>query len=579
MNVITNRRALSCLTVVLACFSSVRVEAGEAAPSHRQLVETGLRASEKEMAWWRDAKFGIAIHWGVGVETRHAPWANKTDPAFWANLSANLAKVKKAGKFDAAKWIKVVKQSGARYVIFSTSHDNSMQRRPGGNFCLWDTKTTDNKITFAKSPFKRDVCKEIADAAHMAGIRLVWAVSGRAGANVKELLTNYGKISGVVYDGVLTDEGVTHEDMLRKMRKLQPGILTNGHIEGNVHAVDYDTVQRDVPFPGWTARPVEVAATLRDGHSYWDKPNPSVKSLEQVVHLLVRCAGRGANLTVNLAPAPSGAIERNEAMRAAEIGVWLKKYGKSVLGTRPGPYLPAEWGVAVHKGKTIYIHMLQDIEEGVLRLGALDKKIVKAKLVTGGDVTFEQTNDAVTLTVPKLSVKTVDTIIALKLAGPASEAKVVRPATNSLTAGKTATAEHVFSWPANGVTKAMNGPLSAVDGKFETGWCSRPATREQSDEPRWLEVDLGAPAEVGTGLVAASRALGASRKTIQAFVVQYKKDGEWVTCFDSKSILGVALKRWTHPITFAPVTARHFRLGVRGRNTFIREFQLFAPGS
>ena len=161
--------------------------------------------------------------------------------------------------------------------------------------------------------------------------------------------------------------------------------------------------------------------------------------------------------------------------------------------------------------------------------------------------------------------------------GPAASVKVVPPVAKSLTAGKAATAEHVFYWPASGITKAMNGPLSAVDGKLDTGWCSRPATREQSDEPRWLDVDLGAPTTVAGGLVAASRALGSGPNTIQAFVVQYKKGDEWVTCFDSKTILGVALKRWTHPIKFAPVTARHFRLGVLGRNTYIREFQLFAP--
>ena len=569
-----NRRALFCIVTALACFFSGSAAARESVLP--QPAEESLKATEQEMAWWREARFGISIRWGVGIEKRHAPWANKTDPAYWAKLSENLAGVK---KFDATEWIKVVKDSGAQYVIFATSHDSSMQLRPGGNFCLWDTQTTGNKITFATSPFKRDVCKDIADAAHKAGIKLVWAVSGQAGKSVDELLTNYGKISGVVYDGVLTDEGLTYKDVLRKMRKLQPGIITNGRIKGNARDIDYDIVQHDVPLPGWHTRPVEVATTLREGHWYWDKPNPTVKSLEQIIHLLVRCAGEGANLTINLAPAPSGAIERNEAARAREIGGWLKKYGQTVRGTSPGPYLPAEWGVATRKANTIYIHMLKDVDKGVLRLGALNMRIVKATLLTGGKVTLKQTKDAVLITVPKLNVKTTDTIIALELAGPAAGAKVVRPSAKSLTAGKAATAEHVFYWPASGITKAMNGPLSAVDGKLDTGWCSRPATREQSDQPRWLEVDLGAPVEVASGLVAASRALGSSPKAIQAFVVQYKKGDEWVTCFDSKTILGVALMRWTHQIKFAPVTARHFRLGVRGRNTYIREFQLFAAGS
>ncbi len=132
MSMTRDRGALFCLSIALACSFGVRAAAEEAGLSHEQLVKTGLKASEKEMGWWRDAKFGIIIHWGVGIEKRHAPWANKTDDAgeadkaYWDKLSKNLAEV---DKFDAAEWMQVVKESGARYVVFATRHNGLMQRR------------------------------------------------------------------------------------------------------------------------------------------------------------------------------------------------------------------------------------------------------------------------------------------------------------------------------------------------------------------------------------------------------------------------------------------------------------------
>ena len=563
------------LAVAVLLWPSVGAGAEEAKLTHEQLVAAGIKASKQDLAWWRDAKLGLFIHWGVGIEKRHAPWANNTDDGiYWKALSKNLEKVE---KFDAAAWLKVVEESGAKYVIFVTRHSPGMQRRPGGNLHLWDTATSDNKLTHPKSPFRRDVCKEIADAAHKAGIKLFWYFPGPAGKDLDELLTNYGKVAGVWFESVSPPEGRSYRDLLRDMRRRQPGILTNGRVAGNPYGGDYDTPLHDPPLPGWYAGPVEVTANLHDGSWYWDRPNPLVKTFPEVVGLMMRCVGQGANLALNLAPAPSGAMERNETGRVKELGDWLKKYGKSVYGTRPGPYASAEWGVSTRKGRTVYIHMLQNLDKGTLALRPLNKKIVRSRLLTGGDVTVEQTSDALTITLPEKSVKVADTIIALELDGPAADAAVIAGAATSLAAGKKATAEHVFTWAPGGITAAMNGPQNAVDGDPNTAWGSRSPTRRQAEIHRWLEVDLGAPATIGRATVDAVGALGANAQGIQAFAIEYRKDGNWVRCFDSKLVRGAALERWTHKVTFEPVTAQAFRLGVKGRNTSVREFELFPP--
>jgi len=311
------RTLLWCLIACVIGLPAVRAaaaDAGQAAPTHEELVKLGLKASDKDMEWWHDAKFGIFIHWGVGM-TRGAPWMNSTDDAvYYPGLFENL---KKVTKFNAAEWMDVVKASGGKYVIFMTKQNGYMQRRPGSNLCLWDTKTTDNKITHPQSPFRRDVCKEIADAAHKAGIRLEWYHCGHAGEGLRELMTNYGKVSGVWFDGGSVPEGTTPEQAYQMMRKCQPGIVTNGALGGSKYGGDYGTPQHAPPPPGWHRPPVEVAAILRNGYWYWDRPNCPVKSLKQVIDLLMRCVGGGNNLALNLAPAPDGHMEPNESRRSA----------------------------------------------------------------------------------------------------------------------------------------------------------------------------------------------------------------------------------------------------------------------
>ncbi len=560
----------------LAAVSSTALAAEPKPPSHEQLVKRGLKATPEAMEWWRDAKFGIFIHWGVGIEKRHVPWCIRTDQAYWDHLYANL---KHVTKFNATEWIGLVKQGGGKYVVFMTGINGAMQRRRGGNLLLWDSKTTDNKLTRPGSPFPRDVCKEIADAAHKAEVELEWYTGGEAGAKLMELLQNYGPVRGVWFDGGFAPKGKTPEDVYAAMRKLHPDLLTNGALAGTKYGGDYGTPQHSFPRGGWAYSPVEVAAILRNGYWYWDldkngKPR-SVKSLKQVVDLLTGCVGRGHNLALNLAPKPDGSFEPNEVARIKEVGAWLKKYGRSIYATRPGPYLPAGWGVCTRDkaAKTIYLHMLRDLDGGRLTLWPLYAKIVSAALLNDpkAKVTFTQSNKGIDIAVPKAYVDKIDTVIALTLDRPAMDATVVYP-TGSATTGKKATATQTWTWDGIGATYQRNGPHSAVDGDFASGWCS-------SGKPaRTLSVDLGKATTVARAVVSHTETLGTHRKAFQGFRVEYRSGDKWTAVFDSRRLQGTDRLRWHHTARFKPVSARHWRLTVWGGHAFIREFQLYHTG-
>jgi alpha-L-fucosidase len=568
--------ALACL-IGLAGGPSAADDAEKDRPSHEKLVKMGLKASAAGMEWWQDAKFGIFIHWGVGM-TRGAPWMNSTDDAVY--FPALFENLKKVTKFNATEWIDIVKAGGGKYVIFMTKQNGYMQRRPVSNFCLWDTKTTDNKITHPKSPFRRDVCKEIADAAHKAGVGLMWYHCGHAGDGLRELLTNYGEVRGVWFDGGSVPQGTTPEQAYQMMRRLQPDIVTNGALGGSKYGGDYGTPQHAPPPPGWHRPPVEVAAILRNGYWYWDRPNCPVKSLKQVIDLLMRCVGGGNNLALNLAPAPDGHMEPIEVRRIKEVGAWLGKYGQSVFETRKGPYSQYGWGVCTRSktGNTVYLHVLSNFDDGKLVLPPLNKKIVAGKILTSpeGKVEVTQTDERITIAVPRQHISDIDTIIALELDGKAMEAKVAAVAPGAVTMGKPAKASQVFTWPAVGATEQTNGPHNAVDGDLETGWCSTGGKGDRN--PRWLEVDLGEPTKVGRGLVSLASALGEDRKAAKEFEVQVRQGDRWVGIFSSKSLKGAEHRGWDHSFTFTPVTGRLFRLLVWGENAYVREFQLFQAG-
>lgn len=396
-----------------------------------------LKAAPDQMKWWQDARFGMFVCWGpVSLTGREIGWSRgkarpdqtqggrgPTPPEVYDNLYRHW----KPDKFNAKQWVKVAQDAGAKYMIFLVRHHDG--------FSLYDTKLSDYKSTSPEAAWPHDVMRDIADACHAAGLKLIiyysqpdWYHPDYRTENhsrfvrylhgqIRELLTNYGRIDGLWFDGILgSAEDWDAENLFQMARQLQPWLIINNRcgLPG-----DYDTPEQKLG-QFQLDRPWETCMTLGTQWSW--KTNDTIKSLKQCIDALVTCAVRGGNLALNTNPMPDGRIEPRQVERFREIGRWLKKHGKTIYGTRGGPSPSANWGGMTHRDDLIYLHVLQWPGER-LTLPPLPKRIISSRVVTGGKAAVKQTDAGIEIFLPLASRSELDTIIALKLDGPAADIK------------------------------------------------------------------------------------------------------------------------------------------------------------
>ena len=430
----TTRLRIVLVSAALLAFCLVGVMASGAAEDGKY-----LHASQKDMQWWRDAKFGLFICWGpVTLTGKEIGWSragerrpNKGTGTTPVEEYDNLYKRFNPTKFNAQEWMALAKAGGTKYIIFLTKHHDG--------FCLFDTKQTDYNIM--NSPFKRDVTKEIADACHREKLKLGIYYSApdwydldfyakthdkfmdRFRGELRELCTNYGKVSILWFDLGFNDV-YDSANTFKMLRQLQPGILINNRL---VLPGDFDTPEQTLGAFN-NKRAWESCITMANQWTW--KPNDPVKSTKQCIQTLVRCVIGDGNLALNISPMPDGSIEPLQAQRLKEMGAWLKKYGKSIYSTRGGPFVLGQTGGSCYKGKTIYLHIL-DWPGDTLKLPAIGPKIKSAKVLTGGKATWNQTAAGIEISVSKENRDEIDTVIALELdsnaAGIAPIIPVVAP--------------------------------------------------------------------------------------------------------------------------------------------------------
>jgi len=273
---------------------------------------------------------------------------------------------------------------------------------------------------------------------------------------------------------------------------------------------------------------------------------------------LVTSAGRNGNLALNTNPMPDGQIEPRQVDTFRQIGKWLSRYGESIYATRGGPF----WGLgcmSTHRDDTVFVHVLTWHDDTVL-LPAVAKKIVAHTVLTGGTATVTQTDEGVEILVPPEHRQELDTIVALRFDGPASELHPVQVVSGSLTFQRKVTASHIYD--ANPQATHRYRPENAVDGDPRSGWTFNPDV-----ESAWIEVDLGEEQTFDRAW------LNEPYERIRKFELQAKQGDQWKTIHAGTTIGEDFLVKCT------PVTARHVRLEVLKTtiNPLVGEIQLFRP--
>lgn len=529
--------------------------------------ETGapyLKASDADMQWWEAARFGLFIHWGpVSLKGTEIGWSRGGERrgrggkgAIPVEVYDTLYKEFNPVDFNADAWVALAQDAGMKYLVFTSKHHDG--------FSMFDSQLTDYKIT--NSPFQRDVVKELADACHKAGLRVGFYYSPpdwhhpdyRTSTHAKyieymhgqlrEICTNYGQIDIIWFDGLGgTAEDWDSERLFKMIRELQPHVIINNRagLPG-----DHDTPEQTIG-RFQNDRPWESCITICRQWAW--KPNDNMKSLEECLDTLVRCAGGDGNLLFNVGPMPTGTIEPRQVERLKEMGAWLRQYGESIYGTRGGPYMPGPWGATTSKGNRIYVHVLDWPEDGLV-LPPLPKNIVASSLLTGGAATVSQVEDGVRIEVAETDRQPIDTIVVLDLDGPAADIAPIKWPSGSISEGKAATASNVY--------QAMSeyDASKAFDDNDATRWATDGGTHAA-----WLEVNLGAPVTFRRAVIKEAF------DRVKSFELQHKAGAAWKT-FARGSKIGERRE-----VKFKPVTAQYVRLNIieATDGPTLWEFQLF----
>ena len=337
-------------------------------------------------------RFGIFIHWGIYALYAQGEWYLQ-DARLDRYEYAKAANAFYPHAFNAAQWIETFKEAGARYVTFTTRHHDG--------FSMWDTQQSDYNIMF--TPYGKDVVRQLAEACHKQNFPLHIYYShidwtrddypiGRTGLHtgkdpkqanwagyfdfmnrqLPELLTQYGAIRAVWFDGWWDQERAKPTfnwqlpEQYALIHRLQPGCLIgNNHHQTPYEGEDIQLFERDVPgenkagLSGQAVSrlPLETCETMNGMWGY-KVADTNYKSTEELIRLLVRTAGKGANLLLNIGPQPDGNLPATAVTRLKEMGTWLKSHGVTIYDTEAGGLGDGEKVVSTRQGKTIYVHVL-----------------------------------------------------------------------------------------------------------------------------------------------------------------------------------------------------------------------------
>jgi alpha-L-fucosidase len=430
------------LIPIVIAFSSL----ASLAQSAYQPSPENLKARQE----FQDDKFGMFIHWGVYSVLGNGEWIFH-DRKLKLQEYDKLPRFFDPEKFDAKTWVSLAKSAGMKYITITSRHHDG--------FAMFDSKTSDWNIV-QRTPYGKDPLKMLADECHRQGLKLFFYYSqldwhnpdyyprGRSttewdngrpnhgdwnayldtymDGQLTELLTNYGAIGGIWFDGMWDKpEADWHlQKTYSLIHKLQPAaLIIPNHHQTPLPGEDVQTFEKDLPgqnSAGFNTKfvsdqlPLESSNTLNGAWGF-NIGDSKYKSPEEVEEMLVRAAGNNANLLLNIGPMPNGEIQPEFVERLHAVGEWVSRYGESIYGTRGGPISPGDWGVTTQKKDKIYVHVLH-WNGALLALPAIPGKVKAAhSLIDGANIAVTQNGDGVVLKLSAAAKGEVDRVVVLDL--------------------------------------------------------------------------------------------------------------------------------------------------------------------
>ena len=425
------------------------------------------------MAWWRQARFGMFIHWGVyavPAGTHNGVKINRIGEWIMNRAKIPVAEYKEYGKqfnpvkYDPNQWVLMAKDAGMKYIVITTKHHDG--------FALFDSKVTDWDIVDA-TPYGKDLLKPLAEACRKHGIKLGFYYSQAqdwyhpggaamrkparegwdnpdadeidaytaehdghwdpaqlgdmdeylrtiAAPQVREILTNYGDIAMLWWDtpsGMKTNK--ERADLFQPLINLQPGLITNNRLGGGYKG-DLNTPEQRIPATGsdydW-----ETCMTMNDtwGYKSYDQ---NWKSTETLLRNLVDIASKGGNYLLNIGPTAEGEFPQPSIDRLKAIGQWMKIYGGSIYETTASPFASLTWGRCTKKtfinGATLYLHVFDWPADGKLLVPSLKNEVLQTYLMANFEILETSSNEnGVTVQLPAQPLDPIDTVVVLKVSG------------------------------------------------------------------------------------------------------------------------------------------------------------------
>ena len=424
-------------------------------------TNTNKNSTNDRIGWWRDARFGLFIHWGL-YSIPAGEWGNNTEHGEWIRTTAQIPLEEynrfvpqfNPTQFNAEDWVLMAKKSGMKYIVITSKHHDG--------FCLFDSKYTEYDIM--STPYKRDILNEIAEACRKHDMKMCWYYSimdwhhpdyiprrdweiSRTveGSNydlyfdymknqIKELVNNYGDIGVLWFDGEW--EGTwTHEhgkEIYNYIRGLDSNIIINNRVDvgrtglqgltrSGDYVGDFGTPEQEIPPTGIKGVDWETCMTMNN-HWGYNKNDKNWKTVSELIQNLVDICSKGGNFLLNIGPMSSGLFPTESIEILEGIGSWMKVNGESIYGTDSSPFEFLEWGRCTQKttniGTRLYLHVFQWPENNHLVVPGIYNDVQKTFLLDSQEqLKSYRDNDSIIIQLPKNVSDTGNAVIVLDIVG------------------------------------------------------------------------------------------------------------------------------------------------------------------